>query len=70
MWLITSIGFFSVVQKPGDKQNSTLTVRSRVRSDLAALKQHYLPGFGDPVLDFLLGTSVQGLRRNQRNQRN
>ena len=28
MWLITSIGFFSVVQKPGDKQNRTLTARS------------------------------------------
>lgn len=46
MWLITPIGFFSIVQKPGDKQNDTLTVRSRVRSDLAALKQHYLPGLG------------------------
>jgi ADP-ribose pyrophosphatase YjhB (NUDIX family) len=46
MWLITSIGFFSIVQKPGDKANGTLTVRSRVQSDLAALKQHYLPGLG------------------------
>jgi hypothetical protein len=46
MWLVTPIGFFSIVQKPGDKQNRTLTVRSRVRSDLAALKQHYLPGLG------------------------
>lgn len=46
MWLITSVGFFSIVQKPGDKKNGTLTVRSRVRSDLAALKQHYLPGLG------------------------
>lgn len=46
MWLVTPIGFFSIVQKPGDKKNGTLTVRSRVRSDLAALKQHYLPGLG------------------------
>jgi ADP-ribose pyrophosphatase YjhB (NUDIX family) len=46
MWLITPIGFFSIVQKPGDKANGTLTVRSRVRSDLAALKQHYLPSLG------------------------
>lgn len=46
MWLITPVGFFSIVQKPGDKQKGTLTVRSRVRSDLAALKQHYLPGLG------------------------
>lgn len=46
MWLITPIGFFSIVQKPGDKQNGTLTVRSRVRSDLEALKESYLPGLG------------------------
>jgi ADP-ribose pyrophosphatase YjhB (NUDIX family) len=46
MWLITPIGFFSIVQKPGDKQNGSLTVRSRVRSDLVALKKHYLPGLG------------------------
>lgn len=46
MWLVTPIGFFSIVQKPGDKKNGTLTVRSRVRSDLAALQQHYLPGLG------------------------
>lgn len=46
MWLITPIGFFSIVQKPSDKPNGTLTVRSRVRGDLAALKQHYLPGLG------------------------
>lgn len=30
MWLITPVGFFSIVQKLGDKQNDTLTVRSRV----------------------------------------
>lgn len=46
MWLITPIGFFSIVQKPGDRQHDTLTVRSRVRNDLAALKQNYLPGLG------------------------
>lgn len=31
MWLVTPIGFFSVVQKPGDKQSDTLTVGSRVQ---------------------------------------
>lgn len=46
MWLITPVGFFSIVQKPGDKPKGTLTVRSRVRSDLAALKQHFLTGMG------------------------
>ena len=39
MWLITTIGFFSVVQKPGD---SDLTVRARVRADLEALRE-YMP---------------------------
>ena len=47
MWLITSIGFFSIVQKPGDKANGTLTVRSRVQSDLAALKQYFDSGESD-----------------------
>ena len=46
MWLITPIGFFSVVEKPGDKQAGTLTVRARVRGDLVALKKHYLPALG------------------------
>lgn len=46
MWLITPIGFFSVVQKPGDETDGTLTVRSRLRSDLVALKQYYLPSMG------------------------
>lgn len=34
MWLVTTVGFFSVVRKPGDRD---LTVRSRARSDLEAL---------------------------------
>ena len=46
MWLITPIGFFSIVQKPNDKGNSTLTVRARLRGDLEALKQKYLPSLG------------------------
>lgn len=44
MWLITLIEFFSIVQKSGDRQAGTLTVRARVRSDIAALKQNYLLG--------------------------
>lgn len=50
MWLVTPIGFFSIVQKPGDKRAGTLTVRARVRGDLLALKQHHLPGLG-PVTE-------------------
>lgn len=46
MWLLTPIGFFSVVQKPDDIQAQTLTVRARVRSDLEALKTTYLPELG------------------------
>ncbi len=46
MWLITSIGFFSVVQKPADVAADTLTIRSRVRSDLDALRQQHLPNLG------------------------
>ena len=44
MWLVTNFGFFSVVQKKGD---DILTVRARVRSDLEALKEKYIPTLGD-----------------------
>lgn len=40
MWVITTRGFFSIVQKPWDG-NDTLTIRSRCHSDLAALKKKY-----------------------------
>ena len=52
MWLVTPIGFFSIVQKPSDHAHDTLTVRARVRSDLVALKQQYLPGLG-PIQESL-----------------
>jgi len=48
MWLITNIGFFSVVQKPGEQR---LTVRARVRSDLEQLREQFLPELSDPVAD-------------------
>jgi len=44
MWLITTIGFFSIVQKSGEEE---LTVRGRVREDLERLREKYLPGLGD-----------------------
>lgn len=47
MWLITPIGFFSVVQKPGDVAADTLTIRARVRADLDALREQHLPGLGE-----------------------
>lgn len=40
MWLFTPIGFFSIVQKTKTKH---LTVRARVKEDLLALRDRYLP---------------------------
>jgi hypothetical protein len=40
MWIISTIGFFSVVQKPGE---SRLTVRARVAGDLDRLREKYMP---------------------------
>ena len=44
MWLITPLGFFSIVRKPDDVSSGKLTIRARVKSDLEALRGHYLPG--------------------------
>lgn len=41
MWIMTTFGFFSVVQKSGTKN---LTIRARVGSDLDRLRDRYLPG--------------------------
>lgn len=46
MWLITPQGFFSIVQKPTDRKNGTLTIRARVRSDLETLRDTVLPTLG------------------------
>jgi 8-oxo-dGTP pyrophosphatase MutT (NUDIX family) len=40
MWLFTTIGFFSAVQKPG---TDFITIRARVRNDLDNLRDKYLP---------------------------
>jgi hypothetical protein len=45
MWLITPFGFHSVVAKSGDKHDGLLTIRSRVKSDLEALKE-FVPSLG------------------------
>ena len=47
MWLITSTGFFSIVQKPSDIEANTLTIRARVRADLDALRASHLPSLGE-----------------------
>lgn len=43
MWLVTNVGFFSVVERQEDVGCGVLTIRARVRSDLEALKLIYLP---------------------------
>jgi hypothetical protein len=32
MWLLTVFGFFSIVEKPDDRQAGTVTIRARVRA--------------------------------------
>lgn len=39
MWIATDFGFFSIVEKPWDKPNGLLTVRTRVRGDLVTFLQ-------------------------------
>ena len=46
MWLLTPIGFFSIVEKPGNREAGTLTVRARVRKDLDSLRDEFLPELG------------------------
>jgi hypothetical protein len=46
MWLITPVGFFSILRKRGE---TDLTVRARVRDDLEALEEEYLPFLG-PII--------------------
>jgi hypothetical protein len=49
MWIFTKLGFFSVVQKPDDHAEGTLTIRSRVRADLEALRTEYIPTLGSII---------------------
>ena len=44
MWLVTKVGFFSVVYKPED--GPRLTIRARAPGDLERLRQRYLPKLG------------------------
>lgn len=36
MWVMTTFGFFSIVEKPSDRRNGMLTVRARVKKDIHA----------------------------------
>ena len=44
MWILSPVGFFSAVQKPGDTH---LTIRVRVKADLDALRERYFPELGE-----------------------
>jgi 8-oxo-dGTP pyrophosphatase MutT (NUDIX family) len=46
MWIMTPVGFFSIVQKPGDGLQRQVTVRARVKADLLALQALALPEMG------------------------
>lgn len=46
MWLMTNIGFFSIVQKP---HTDFLTIRSRVKNDLESLRCNYLPELSETI---------------------
>jgi len=46
MWIITDFGFVSIVEKQDDKKKQTLTIRARVKADLEALRDNYLPSLG------------------------
>lgn len=50
MWLVTTFGYFSIVQKNSDRPGDTLTVRARVRKDMETLRDRYLPTLG-PIED-------------------
>jgi hypothetical protein len=50
MWLFTTCGFFSVVEKPEDHGTEMVTIRARVRADLEMLRDRYLPDLG-PIRD-------------------
>jgi hypothetical protein len=56
IWLITTTGFYSIVQKPWDREADTLTVRARAKGDLDALREAGLPELGevkeDPNADY------------------
>lgn len=48
IWIITNIGFFSIVEKPWNRQNDELTVRARVHDDLMRLEA-FLPSMGQII---------------------
>jgi hypothetical protein len=46
MWLLTPDGFYSIVQKPGERD---LCIRGRVALDLDRLRHRYLPSLSETL---------------------
>lgn len=49
MWIFTPDGFYSIVEKPEDRDAGMLTVRSRVAADLDALREKFMPELGPTI---------------------
>jgi hypothetical protein len=49
MWIQSTVGFFSIVEKAGDHHGNMLTVRARAPGDLEALRATYLPTMGEII---------------------
>jgi hypothetical protein len=45
MWLMTTFGFFGIIQ--GTPDDTLLTIRASARNDLDTLRGRYLPSLGD-----------------------
>lgn len=62
MWLVTQIGFFSIVEKPHNRDTGTLTIRARKKEDLENLRTKYLPDLSptqfDPRADYAYRASA------------
>ena len=52
MWMVTPLGAFSIRCSPADMRNGTLTIESKVRSDLEALMAAVLPS-ACPIVEVL-----------------
>ena len=50
MWILTTTGFYSIVEKPWDRPHGTLTIRTRVAGDLEALRSQ-CPELGAVAVD-------------------
>ena len=46
MWILTNVGFFSIVETSNDIDQKCVTIRARAKSDLEALKLLHLPDMG------------------------